>query len=309
MKFKSILLSLAGLLLLAACNNNKQVEAPESTLEVAAPTIEAAAETNTYTIDVTSNIKWRAEVGADAEWCTIVASSGDGNGTVTVSVETNNSIEPRKAVVTISPVSEEETSLSKEVTINQTGIVAPSVAKTDKIWIVGEGETLQLWSDAILLPRCDKEDFDGGDPYANNPFADCRSSEGGEVSLFSGPFVIENAAEICPEGWRVPTLQEFMMLDINLGGTGAREQYFGSENDKNKPLERYNGPEWGGEMYGIYHLISGFVYRTDGFYRGIYEAGQPDVVLNYYDIWVGIDSWGDTKSETWGLPVRCIRTL
>jgi len=92
---------------------------------------------------------------------------------------------------------------------------------TDRIWTIGS----QMWSDAVTATACNKTDFDGGyfrDAIFN---ADCRSSPGRLGKLFSWCAVMRFADELCPYPWRVPTSQDFINLDMALGGTGiARGQ-------------------------------------------------------------------------------------
>lgn len=322
MKLKSIFLSLAGFSLMVSCGDSGKENTPVSEFEVAPSAISAEDTSGTYEISVTGNVEWIASVEEGVAWCTIDPVSGAGSGTIVVTVAENTASELRSATIAVTP---DPTSLLnvKEVTVFQTGtFVAPATAISDKIWMVGEGETLQYWSDAILLPRCDKEDFDGGDQY--EPLSDCRSSLNKDVSLFSAVFVQDHHEEICPDGWRVPLFEDFQMLDINLGGIGADNQFTGATTGMiEKPMEVYNGELWGGQCYGIFHPDSvipeygadGFVFKKEGFYRGlrIVDAeGVPvdhgDAVLNYAEYTIDFD-FGGTHSVGYGIPLRCVKTL
>lgn len=84
----------------------------------------------------------------------------------------------------------------------------PPYAASAKTWVFGE----QVWSDAIRLPECNKEDFD--DSY-DQP--QCRSySEGANTWFYyNWPFVNQRAYALCPTPWRVPTaddLEDFARL-------------------------------------------------------------------------------------------------
>ena len=83
-------------------------------------------------------------------------------------------------------------------------------------WTVG-GPT---WSDAVQIPECDKADFDGGTP--ETPQADCRSytREGKTYYYYSWVYVDQKLDLLCPSPWRVPTKDDFINLDIALGGDG-----------------------------------------------------------------------------------------
>lgn len=87
--------------------------------------------------------------------------------------------------------------------------------RTEKTWTIGE----QVWSDAVMAARCKKEEFDGG-TYGDPVYkVDCRQNEG-YGDWFSWAAVDTYKTILCPEGWRVPTKEDFYNLDIALGGDG-----------------------------------------------------------------------------------------
>lgn len=321
MKNLFIFLSVAGLLTMASCNDSGE-NTPTPEFEVAPLTIPAQDVGGDYEISVTGNVGWTASVKGSAEWCTIAPASGKGNGTITVTLAENIATEPRNATITVTPDSESGFT-AKEVALTQAGITAPEYAISEKIWTLGEGETLQMWSDAILLPRCNKTEFNGGN--ADAPLSDCRSSKNEEVSLFSAIFVQENHEEICADGWRVPLFEDFQMLDINLGGIGEDNQFADETTGMiADPVAVYDSELWGGKCYGgIYHPESimpginddGFVYEKGHFYRGLRVVdaqGIPvehgDAVLDYSDGMIDFD-FGGVHSVGYGIPLRCIKTL
>ena len=94
---------------------------------------------------------------------------------------------------------------------------------TDSTWsIIGNGH-VQIWSDAITATNCQKTTFDGG--MKNNLNADCRSNSGFRGDLFSWCVVYRFADQLCPSPWRVPTVQDFINLDIAMGGNGLHRQW------------------------------------------------------------------------------------
>ncbi len=115
---------------------------------------------------------------------------------------------------------------------------------SNKTWSVGE----QMWSDVVLASGCSKTTYDGGAYDTYNPQnayyrADCRMNEKWEYGdLFSWEAVAQYGNRLCPDGWRVPTRQEFIALDKALGGTGA-VQY-----DAGAIISKYRN-DWG-SLYG-----------------------------------------------------------
>lgn len=110
--------------------------------------------------------------------------------------------------------------------------------RTDRTWEIGS----QIWSDAVMATRADKDDFYGGTPGSTDYVIDClQNGEYGD--WFSWMAVITYQDEMCPDGWRVPTRDDFIALDIALGGDGTNKML-------DNGITRYID-EWGGE-YGGY---------------------------------------------------------
>jgi len=117
---------------------------------------------------------------------------------------------------------------------------------SNKIWEIGN----QVWSDAVTASACNKTSFHGGyrgsfsrtDYY----FMDCRSNPNFPGDLFSWCAVIGFGNQLCPEPWRVPTRQDFINLDIALGGNGQ-----GCSNNSAHFTKYINiwGASYGGEAW------------------------------------------------------------
>ena len=125
---------------------------------------------------------------------------------------------------------------------------------TDQTWTVGN----QIWSDAVAATACNKVDFDGGwIGHQTNGFnADCRSNPGFPGDLFSWCAVVRFASLLCPYPWRVPTMPDFIDLDIALGGTGTHR------NDIQFINDNYMNPTvWGGSF-------NGGIAETDVYFQG-----------------------------------------
>jgi len=126
--------------------------------------------------------------------------------------------------------------------------------KTDRTWTVGDQE----WSDVVMASSCsEKTTFLGGTSDGLGLFrnlnADCRSNHPGFGDLFSWCAVYRFRDELCPDGWRVPTRDDFIALDRALGGGIGREHSISSR----LITESYLNPEvWGGSLSG-FSLIDG----------------------------------------------------
>jgi hypothetical protein len=181
------------------------VDEPTPELSVDPASISATASDGSYSIAITCNVAWTAT--KDADWLTLNPASGEGNGRITVNVTENIDIE-RMATITI-----RADELSKTIPVTQQAIPAPPHAASSNIWVIGN----QIWSDVIHLPECDKEDFG---TITTEP--QCRSFvyEGTPLYYYNSPFAVDNAAMLCPSPWRVATKDDFVALDIALGGTG-----------------------------------------------------------------------------------------
>jgi len=97
---------------------------------------------------------------------------------------------------------------------------------TDETWIIPgtDGRPTQEWSDAVRAPGCDKTTFAGG--TSPNINADCRNATNGfDGHYFTWCMIMRFANQLCPDGLRVPTQQDFMDLDLNLGGNGQGRNF------------------------------------------------------------------------------------
>jgi uncharacterized protein (TIGR02145 family) len=125
--------------------------------------------------------------------------------------------------------------------------------KTNREWQITNDSIKQVWSDVVLAPGCSKTTFQGAGGNA-----DCRqnittngtrpsSTQTSDFSAYYGDFfswcaIFRFAEQLCPAPWRVPTVQEFISLDIALGRT---ESFF-------TRLDRYFN-DWGGAFVGFVH--------------------------------------------------------
>ena len=160
---------------------------------------------------------------------------------------------------------------------------------TAQLWTAGA----QTWSDAVQATGCNKTNFNGSNP-------DCRSNPDYKGDLFSWRAVDSYKSQLCPDGWRVPTQQDFINLDIALGGTGNNQQ------DNSTHRDKYLNA-WGG-------IFGGYCY-SDGTlnYQGLsatYWSQSEYNSDNAYYLFFNSDShvfpqFFSGKSN--GLSLRCVK--
>jgi uncharacterized protein (TIGR02145 family) len=110
---------------------------------------------------------------------------------------------------------------------------------TDSTWVVGH----QTWSDAVTATKCQKETFNGGNSDTKVFLADCRSNPGYKGNLFSWEAVNQYQDVLCPDGWRVPTKEDFIALDTAMGGNGTNRS--ANSTERNRYISTWAGA-WGG---------------------------------------------------------------
>lgn len=171
------------------------------------------------------NVSWKSSDPAVAEI--------DGEGNVT----------PVKLGTTILTVTTAEGGYTDVCELSVTVIGKPGF-KTADTWTVTDGETTQEWSDVVMVSGArGKSTYDGGE--SNGYEADVLENPG-YGDLFSWEAVVQNKELLCPAPWRVPTKDDFVVLDILLGGTG--DNVWG---DPAYVTATYLDPEkWGGAYGG-----------------------------------------------------------
>ncbi|MCL2681975.1 MAG: Ig-like domain-containing protein [Bacteroidales bacterium] len=178
------------------------------------------------------------------------------------------------------------------------GIV--SFATTTQRTIFNDSIT-QIWSDAVRTTNCNKTNFAGGS--FGNFNADCRSNPDHPGDLFSWCAIIRFQDQLCPGDWRVPTRQDFIDLDIVMGGTGSNQtdsahlvQYIGTDVN-----------QWAG-TYGGFCYLDGSL-SNQGSYALYWSqadesAGHGGSLYFTSDGYVNPRDWG---SKFYGFTLRCIR--
>jgi hypothetical protein len=196
------------LLLAVGCNDNT-----EPALRVNPRDFGVPREAATYTVAVTSDAPWTAAVSWNPSWLSIPPPvSGEGDGSITVSVDENNTFFPRTASLKVT-----SGDVSRAMDITQQGFPkpdAPANAASTNTWIFGT----QLWSDEVQIPACDREPAPGEFFDQFTAPAQCASFvyNGKKHYYYNWKYVIDNAATLCPDPWKVPGKADLEVLHANL---------------------------------------------------------------------------------------------
>jgi uncharacterized protein (TIGR02145 family) len=189
----------------------------------------------------------------------------------------------------------------------------PPYAASTSTWVIEGNGISQIWSDHINVSACNKIDFNGGYYIGDMDFedgaegnnsnlfckADCRNNPD-YYYLYSWTYLKENASTLCPSPWRVPTKDDFIVLDRILGGTG--------KGDKNKMHTIKYINTWGGVYGGQGHSTSIANNGIGAYYWSItehpYDSTKVTVLSFYADGYVFPLS---IKPKHYGYQVRCIK--
>jgi uncharacterized protein (TIGR02145 family) len=171
---------------------------------------------------------------------------------------------------------------------------------TDQEFSISGNDITQIWSDAVHATNCYKSNYNGG--LQGNYSSDCRSNPSQKGDLFSWCAIARYEKTLCPGDWRVPTKQDFINLDIALGGSGQNGQTIGSANVTSRYRATWNG------NFGGYCDTSGSLggQNSSGFYWAQEEDDERD------GIYLGFNSAGNVDPNGWlvksfGLTLRCVR--
>jgi len=167
--------------------------------------------------------------------------------------------------------------------------------KTDQTWTIGDQE----WSDVVMATGCRKTTFSGG-PWGNQN-ADCRSNSN-YGDLFSWCAVIRFQDQLCPDGWRVPSEEDFVQLDMALRGEGTGQRSYTDTLVREKYIHLWHGSyggysgvdgQLGGQNWSAYYWTQTERCENHGFRMNFHSDGYT-----FPKGWIGKDN---------GLVLRCIR--
>ncbi|MCL2028426.1 MAG: hypothetical protein FWG79_08080 [Bacteroidales bacterium] len=197
---------------------------------------------------------------------------------------------------------------------NRVTITSGGPVTTD-VWTIPAraGVAAQTWSDLVVSPPCDKTDYNGG---SNPNFdVDCRNSD--EIPFpghyFSWCAVRKYADILCPGTWRIPTVQDFLNLNILMGGTGwmdshdpstaINEQSYtsGTNQDNTATTHVPRGGTWGGSRFTGF---SGNPTNAGSYYWSFSESyGSHAYTQHYNPAYVALYDYDKSS----GFALRCVR--
>jgi hypothetical protein len=253
------------------------------TLTTDPTSIDAADLAGSYTIAVTSNAEWTAAVDAAATWVSLSPASATGNGTVTVNIAENPATVTRSATITFTAGT-----LNQTVDVTQDRFAAPpDYAASTQTWRFGE----QIWSDLIIIPACDKEDFGNSitEPHCRSYTTDDSET----YYYYNWPYVAANGSQLCTGKWRVPTVADFSALIASVDAETLSSAW---------PLSGYADASGPPETHGVYNVGI----------AGMYWSSEEDLT-DYDEDWafglLFLPSFHDKlyTAKVVGHPVRCVR--
>ncbi|MDR2585041.1 MAG: Ig-like domain-containing protein [Prevotellaceae bacterium] len=176
---------------------------------------------------------------------------------------------------------------------------------TPQEWTVSGNGITQIWSDAVEASGANKTDFNGG-TYPGGPYlADGRNNPGQKGNLFSWLAVALYKDLLCPLPWHIPTKQDFIDLDMALGGTGENRDGPGNISFIN---ETYLSPTvWGGAFGGLCDGSSSFSQGS-----GAYYWSRTPSSLEPFGEYLLLSAGGsvrpqDYQRKVYGFTIRCVR--
>jgi len=139
-------------------------------------------------------------------------------------------------------------------------------------------------------------------------------------------YAVDDARGVCPEGWHVPTDEEWMELEMTLGMSyeeahsyGYRGTDQGSQLAGNAGLWNNGGLENNGEFgtSGFMALPGGYRNSSYGtyYYMGIYDSFWSSTAYNSHDAWYRGLYYNHSEvrrqdsSKHYGFSVRCVRPV
>ena len=222
-------------------------------------------------VDITANAKWQVVKGADnAEWFTIDTPTGEGNGTITLTLTQNDGAAIRKSSVLVRNVSSnpDDPVVEKEILVKQAYRVTPQrfIMNDDEIakWDLEWANAPVYIKDVGALFTAQGRLHNGDMPFGNYTFrwsnftADPAGAEGLRCRhWFCFPESAELKFDIRPVDGKIS-------FDVNAAGDGNKPSIDAyTDVDFSQPIEiTYKFDPSGAEYCKVTYLVNGVVAAT-----------------------------------------------
>ena len=155
---------------------------------------------------------------------------------------------------------------------NNMTVITSARFLTDETWEVGDFE----WSDVVISDQCAAEDSewnpaDHGGALATGFMTHCRQSADGLGHGFTWCAVMRFHDILCPGDWRVPVAQDFINLDIALGGEGLNVNSGNTPSVDDRLTQRFV-PDWGLNPIGSWNPLA-LMGMGDGYFQNTGISG------------------------------------
>jgi len=274
------------------------------TFTLARPTIVPANATNRRFI-WTSSDTLVARVDANGVVTAARSMSGVGRATITATTVDGGLIQNYNITVTAVPAGCNNASVTGFNPINT------SFASAQEWTVEGTGgRPTQIWSDVVRENRCNgRTAFNGGTTASAN--TDCRRADNAfEGNYFTWCMVMRFASLLCPDGWRVPTAEDFAILHQNLGYSAPTSgsssstiagTYMGTTGSGANAIS--GGGTWGGSRFTA--TAAELITPTSAYWsstRGASEGSAFSLSFNATTVYPQ-----GTPSKNNGFALRCVR--
>lgn len=139
---KKIAIVFSLLLAVMSCSKEEN-PAADLTLSVSPNQIEIGFEGGNKDISVTSNVNWVVSSSA-SDWCSVSSALGSNNGSFQVKIESNETLSPREAKITV-----KSETLEKTITIEQEAASKLDLLKGSSWEMISQGSSDDNYNDLV----------------------------------------------------------------------------------------------------------------------------------------------------------------
>ena len=269
----------------------------------AATEIRAGYDQPTASVEITANAKWQVVKGADeAEWFTIDTPTGEGNGTITLSLTQNDGTAIRKSSILVRNVSTnpDDPIVEKEVEVKQAYRVEPQrfMVNDDEIakWDLEWANTPKYIKDVGTLFQAQSRLHKSGMPFGTYTFRwsnftiDPAGAEGLRMRHW---FCFDEGAEL---KFDIRPVDGKISFDVNAAGDGNKPSIDAyTAVDFTQPIEiTYKFDPSGAEYCKVTYLVNGVEAATFETSENLLRTIKWGSKINMY---FGVDKSGSAICE------------